>query len=614
MIHPERIREKMSEQKDVEQTDWVCGLAMFRFPSHFANHLQRIEPYGWDRHDRVYYVLDDNRIYRLTEPPRDTTQQKSKRTSQYGARRRMRKRQRVASSSEDEDDSGNNRHTSQPPEDDLVGGSWECIAITLQEARAFVETLVKTRDENEKILRKQLETHLLPILERQEEAMKRREIQRERDLLNLAKMANAKRSSRIADKAEKQKKELEEKEERRQRLAAERAEHQERLAQQKLQQERDFRMFARQRRMKERESRRIRHEAELAHLSEDSKHALEATRISERHLQAEIQRNRQALRDIEQEEEDWIFDCVCGLYGQVDDGTHSVACENCNVWQHSKCLGISEDEADQSEFHFICSSCRRREEEKNKSPKTIIKIKVRPSNASTTTSAEGNAALKVQHDPTTHKQQDRPLLDLRAKVQEDETQHQPVNVDLIEAQHQTTSAQPPTVNLRQVSAALPAAVEPLANASKVESLDTRGLMYEPGSRPISTSDPTAARQDAIGNMQSQTSSQSHLPTWKTKVPDNSGEALGSASPSRSKEWKSSILSFKHNGHSPLLQQSPATVTLAPHTKTTVAFEEAAVERHAQSLHDSLSRSTMSDPHSQGFVQTPTLPTDQHQNG
>ncbi|PHH84300.1 hypothetical protein CDD83_2178 [Cordyceps sp. RAO-2017] len=43
MLYPEKLRDKMEEQKDTEQTTW------------------RIEPYGWDRQDRTYYVLDDNR-------------------------------------------------------------------------------------------------------------------------------------------------------------------------------------------------------------------------------------------------------------------------------------------------------------------------------------------------------------------------------------------------------------------------------------------------------------------------------------------------------------------------------------------------------------------------
>lgn len=42
-----------------------------------------------------------------------------------------------------------------------------------------------------------------------------------------------------------------------------------------------------------------------------------------------------------------------------DDGTHSIACEKCGVWQHSACHGIRESEAESDDFHFVCASCRR---------------------------------------------------------------------------------------------------------------------------------------------------------------------------------------------------------------------------------------------------------------
>ena len=56
--------------------------------------------------------------------------------------------------------------------------------------------------------------------------------------------------------------------------------------------------------------RRILHEEELANLSEDNKklEAGEAAgRLSERHLKAEIERKKQALEELA-EEEDWIFE------------------------------------------------------------------------------------------------------------------------------------------------------------------------------------------------------------------------------------------------------------------------------------------------------------------
>jgi hypothetical protein len=258
----------------------------------------------------------------------------------------------------------------------LGGMSWECVAITLDDLQQFLMTIQKSRDENEKILREQLEEHLLPILEKQEEAQKRKAIQRERELLNLAKMANAKRSSRIAHKAEQHKLEEKVREEEKKRqaedAAARRAE-QERL---KLEKERDLRMLSREIRLKERDARRTRHTEELAHLSERDVEN-KSDRVSQRQLHAEIEKQKQALKTLSEEdgEEDWLFDCVCGVYGQIDDGTHSIACEKCSVWQHSKCVGISESEAEQPEFHFMCDSCRCREAEKSK-PRPTIKLRI----------------------------------------------------------------------------------------------------------------------------------------------------------------------------------------------------------------------------------------------
>ncbi|KAL2684936.1 hypothetical protein Neosp_006029 [[Neocosmospora] mangrovei] len=359
MIHPERIRDKMEEQKDTEQTSW------------------RIEPYGWDAEDRTYFVLDDNRVYRLTEPPPVTTPKPKKTKTWRGGRRASKRRRTTLSIDDDNPDTETETRDDEKQEDDGLGGmKWECLAVTLDDVRSILDGFRKTRDENEKILRDQLEEHLVPILEKQEQSRKRRELQRERELANLAKMANAKRSSRIAGKVEQQKQEEKAREEERHRREAESAKRREERSHLKLEKERDNRMVSREQRLREREARRLQHEEELAQLSEDSKNLSSGSgRVSERRLQAEIERNKQALKDLEEEEDDWVFDCVCGLYGQVDDGSHSVACEKCNVWQHSKCLGIREADADRPEFQFICASCTRREQEGNR-PRPTIKLKV----------------------------------------------------------------------------------------------------------------------------------------------------------------------------------------------------------------------------------------------
>ncbi|KAM0271602.1 hypothetical protein ACHAQH_009050 [Verticillium albo-atrum] len=364
MRHPDRLREKMGEPKDIEQTSW------------------RIEPMGWDADDRTYFVLDDNRVYRMTDAPPPTPQKKKTKSARHGRRASKRRRTSTVMDAEDTDEPVEQLSMASGglglQDEDFGGMLWECIAITLDEVRALVASFHKTRDENEKVLKSQLEEHVLPILEKQEDSRKRKALQRERELLNLSKMVNAKRSSRLANKHEQQLAEEQAREEEQRRKVEEAAARKAEQKQQKLEAERNRRLASRENRQKDREARRLKHEDELSNLSEDSRNGGQGSeRLSDRQRTAEILKNKQALQELDQEDEedDWIFDCVCGAYGQVDDGTHSIACEQCNVWQHSKCVGVREDEAEESDFHFICSSCQRVKNDDSRL-RTTIKLKI----------------------------------------------------------------------------------------------------------------------------------------------------------------------------------------------------------------------------------------------
>ncbi|KAF8867048.1 hypothetical protein BDZ45DRAFT_710095 [Acephala macrosclerotiorum] len=383
-VNPDKIREKMEEQKDTEQTIW------------------RIEPFGWDSEDRTYFVLDDNRLYRRTDPPPPPppARKPKKNSKKAKAASRASKRRKVSEPAETdaeptEDDNIGDQETEK--EDDGFGGMvWECLAVSLDEFNAFTASIEKSRDPNEKTLRKRIVDDVLPLLEKQEEARKRKQAQKERELLNLEKLATAKRSSRIAGKMEQHKQEQEAREAERKReaeLAMAKKEQEKWL---KLEKERESRMMTREQRLKEREARRILHEEELANLSEDSKKIESGEgRLSERHLKAEIERKKQALKELT-EEEDWIFDCICGAYGQIDDGTHSIACDKCNIWQHSKCVGVSQVEAERDDFAFICKTCVRRAEDAERAkthPPIKIKINRPGSSSSATPKQEGSPAI-----------------------------------------------------------------------------------------------------------------------------------------------------------------------------------------------------------------------------
>lgn len=53
--------------------------------------------------------------------------------------------------------------------------------------------------------------------------------------------------------------------------------------------------------------------------------------------------------------ETWTVDCICGA--KDDDGERMLACDRCNVWQHTRCVGI--ENSDEIPTKFLCKRCRR---------------------------------------------------------------------------------------------------------------------------------------------------------------------------------------------------------------------------------------------------------------
>ncbi|KAF2276258.1 uncharacterized protein EI97DRAFT_494312 [Westerdykella ornata] len=392
--NPNSIREKLNATER-EQVNW------------------RIEPIGWDREGRTIYVLDDNRLYRKTDPPPPPppSKAKSKKKSKKTRGTRSSKRRKTTTPEpEDAVDCEEEAEGDGPkePEDDGLGGSkWECLCVTLEDYEAYMNSIRKSRDEDEQDLYKNLESEVLPIIHQQAEERAKKEARRLKEQEVLLKLATAKRSSRISSRLEKQKEAEAAAEAERQRqadLAMARAEQEK---QRMLEQERDSRRMTREQRLREREAKRILEEEHLRKLKEEEEKLANGAegRISERHLKAEMKRREDELRKLKEEEEKWMFDCeICGVHGICyDDGSHSIACERCNEWQHSKCHNISPEEADREDFHFICKHCRRKEEEANQPKLPPLKFKIyRPSNeapqsngASTGTAYQQLSAVEI---------------------------------------------------------------------------------------------------------------------------------------------------------------------------------------------------------------------------
>lgn len=278
---------------------------------------------------------------------------------------------------------------------------WECVCVTLAEYQEFLESIRKSKDPDEKFLRKRIEDHVLPLLEKAEEAQQRKRQKREKELLNMQLLAGAKRSSRIAAKEEREKVEREAAEAARKKEADLAEARREQTRQQQLENDRQSRMMTREQRIKDREHKRILHEAELERLAAEQERIERGeSRVSARNLRAELEKSQKNLVELSQDDE-WIFDCSgCGVYGQnLDDGSHSVACEKCNVWQHSKCLGISQEEAEKDDFHFVCSDCKRKEEEAHMPKIPPLKFRVSAS-ASPSSVPPAGKKRKVDEDDT----------------------------------------------------------------------------------------------------------------------------------------------------------------------------------------------------------------------
>lgn len=289
------------------------------------------------------------------------------RATRSNKRRRV-SRKVIDSSSEDEEPKPveDGAADKAPEEDDGFGGmKWELVAITLDEYNAFLDTIRRSRDPNEKVLRSRITADVLPIIEKRAEQLRQKEARRLRELDNLQKLASAKRSSRLAHKAEARKEQEEVEAAERKRVADLEMAKKEQEKQRRLDDARESRMMTREQRIKDREVKRILQEEELKRLEEDkARIAANEARGSERHIKSEMERRQNELKTMGGDEDEWYFDCsVCGVHGQnLDDGTHSIECERCKVWQHSACHGISEKQAENDNFHFICNTCKRKDQ------------------------------------------------------------------------------------------------------------------------------------------------------------------------------------------------------------------------------------------------------------
>lgn len=265
-------------------------------------------------------MLDDNRLYRRTDRPLPPAPQRPKKKAKSRSSRASRTSKRVSAAAAEEGSDDESKNTNDTNDwtlnsDDLF--KWECVAVTLEEYQAFLEPLQKTKDADEKNLRDSIVEHILPILEKAEEALLRKRQKRDKEMLNLQLVAGAKRSSRLAAKDEKERQEREAAEAIRKHEADLAEARKEQARQSQHEEDRQSRMMTREQRIRDREQKRLLHEAELERLAEEQERLNNGeSRASARNLKSEMEKSQRNLAELAPDDQ-WIFDCSgCGVHGE----------------------------------------------------------------------------------------------------------------------------------------------------------------------------------------------------------------------------------------------------------------------------------------------------------
>ncbi|ORZ04388.1 hypothetical protein BCR41DRAFT_401061 [Lobosporangium transversale] len=369
---PERFRAYFKEEEEVA-VEW------------------RVDPIGYDAMDRTYWLFDDNRLYRenplpkkntkATEQPIVPSKAKAKVKTAVELRRGTRRSTRGQRAEEILEPEPEPEFETPPI---TPGVQWEPICITKEEWEDFAKIFHRSKHSDEKALYALINNDILPKV-----LSDFREKEKEREKLEA--IANRKRSSRIVirelelqEKARLEairQQELQTAAEQRKREIRERRAEKERLLQQQVrdsrQKEREMRLKAREDAIWEREMKKKQQQQKIA----KEREARQSRRLGSNHKEDHSENESIKYQD-EDEEEDWVFDCVCGVHGNnLDDGELMIACGKCNVWQHVACLK-QEDAAqgktvkDWETVDFTCSRCIAKEKKKAARKKRGQKLKM----------------------------------------------------------------------------------------------------------------------------------------------------------------------------------------------------------------------------------------------
>ncbi|KAI5839988.1 hypothetical protein DFP73DRAFT_559762 [Morchella snyderi] len=321
--------------------------------------LWRMEPAGYDAEDNEYFILDDNRLYRRAswkEAAASPHKKKKSQTSRAG-----RKRKRIPNNSSI--DSGEALSKVDETRE------WSCVCISLDDWEKFVSSLKGSKDADEKALYEYLDGDVLPEIRRSEELKQKKLLDIEKERQKQEAIANRKRSSRIDEKMiRKREEELKAAEERRQVELLKKTQAEER----KREKEREVRLAAYERQITRqnnaREKKLQTQDVGCSRVTSGDESSVNSRRASTR---VQTRRSRRSP-SVEEKEDDWVFDCRCGVHEKKHAGGSTIiACDKCAVWQHLACQNLPPSFI---EGDFTCERCMRREMDNKK--RVTIKLHI----------------------------------------------------------------------------------------------------------------------------------------------------------------------------------------------------------------------------------------------
>ena len=302
---------------------------------------QRVDPLGYDSRGKIYYLLDDNRLYRKMPEalPKSSARNSSKPMPQTNSPAR---KWALRSSLDPEGDV----KMKEEEDDDKHVVEWECICMEYDDWVNFTNSLRRSKDADERAMHQHIVRNVIPKLEEDED--EREQERQARELLYQKEqlIASRKRSSRIIAKEqtakEREERERAEMEARMTKMAATASRHELK----RIEKEREERARSREVRILEREKKAQEQAVERqwreTHPNGDIVRLtippLANNNSNQRHSHRHAERQKRHA-DAQQDTADWQFDCICGFWGiNVDDGSLSVACERCQTWHHVACL------------------------------------------------------------------------------------------------------------------------------------------------------------------------------------------------------------------------------------------------------------------------------------